>query len=209
MKTNDDEGKQALQFMRQLVALQVKEKPQAQVPKPSSTTAIERPKPRGTIYPRGRRGLLTAKFYLNGKAHYLATKTTDAKKAQRLLDAQFAKIENGTFVPPKNEKVKVDALYKLLETDYKMNGHRSLVEMQRNWALHLGPHFGHLRASEVTMELISQYIVTRQAEGAKNATVNNEVANLSRMFHLGQDLGKIRLIPKFKRLKVRMPAADF
>jgi hypothetical protein len=48
------------------------------------------------------------------------------------------------------------------------------------------PYFGHRKAIDVSSELISRYVDARQGEGAKNATINRELAALKRMFRLGQ-----------------------
>jgi site-specific recombinase XerD len=58
-----------------------------------------------------------------------------------------------------------------------------------------------LRAVEVNNPLLTRYIDSRQQQGAKNATINRELAALKRMFNLGPDHRKVRDVPIFPRLK--------
>src|SRR5207302_10199020 len=66
---------------------------------------------------------------------------------------------------------------------------------------HLRPFFGLYRAIQVTSDLVTSYVVARQAEGAANATINRELAALKRMFTLGKRGRRGELMPYVPMLK--------
>ncbi len=59
------------------------------------------------------------------------------------------------------------------------------------------------RRVDVSSDLIARYVDQRQQEGAKNATINREVAALKRMFRLGQQStpAKVLRMPHFPHLR--------
>jgi hypothetical protein len=67
----------------------------------------------------------------------------------------------------------VDDLCQDFITDYQVNQRKSLwrAELSVN---HLKEFFGGLKACNVDTELIRRYIKQRQAQGARNATINRE-----------------------------------
>ena len=68
--------------------------------------------------------------------------------------------------------------------DYRMNRKRSLVDVQRHVRLHLDPFFGRRRMAAITTVDVRRYVGRRQGEGARNATINRELAVLKRAFTL-------------------------
>ena len=58
-----------------------------------------------------------------------------------------------------------------------------------------------MKACVIDSPLIRKYIKERQAEGAKNATINRELAALRRMFRLAAQDDRVQKIPHFPMLE--------
>jgi integrase len=85
--------------------------------------------------------------------------------------------------------------------DYRMNRKRSLVDVQRHVRLHLEPFFGRRRMAAITTADVRRYAVRRQGEGAKNATINRELAVLKRAFVLAIAAGILPSRPHIALLR--------
>ncbi|TMB56461.1 MAG: site-specific integrase [Deltaproteobacteria bacterium] len=85
--------------------------------------------------------------------------------------------------------------------DYRMNRKRSLVDVQRHLRLHLAPFFGRRRMAAITTADVRRYVARRQGEGAKNATINRELAVLSRAFTLAIAAGALLSRPHIALLR--------
>ena len=93
-----------------------------------------------------------------------------------------------------------DAARDLLN-DYRTNGKRSLVDVQRHVRMHLEPFFGRRRISAITTADVRQYVARRQAEGVKNATINRELSVLKRSFTLAIAAGNLSSRPHIPLLR--------
>ena len=82
----------------------------------------------------------------------------------------------------------------MLLTDYKVNGRRSAYKLVSRLN-HLRAHFGIDRAVDITADRVQRYVVQRQQEGARNATINRELAALKRAFALAVKVDKLGHAP--------------
>jgi len=85
--------------------------------------------------------------------------------------------------------------------DYRMNRRRSLRDVERHVRLHLGPFFGRRRLTAITTADVRRYVLRRQKEGARNATINRELAVLSRAFSLAIAAGTVPSRPHLALLR--------
>ncbi len=133
---------------------------------------------------------------------------TDYKKAGKMLTTRLSQINQGTFMGPQLERTKVDELAEMFLRDYRINGRKSIDDVDARWKHHLKPFFGGMRAVDVTSEQLARYVDKRQQEQAANATVNRELASLKRTFRLGQQATPPKLVrtsrfPKLTENNVR------
>jgi integrase len=75
------------------------------------------------------------------------------------------------------------------------------VDVQRHVRLHLAPFFGRRRMAAITTTEVRRYILRRQDEGAKNATINRELAVLKRAFALAIAAGTLPSRPHIALLR--------
>jgi hypothetical protein len=116
-------------------------------------------------------------------------RTTNLKKALSLLKRRQGKIAEGRRVDPAGERVAFKQLADNLLNDYKANRRRSL-ERVTDAIDHLLAAFDGYRAQDIGGDMMTKYVVDRQAEGAANAMINREQAALKRMYRLaGEKLG--------------------
>jgi integrase len=85
--------------------------------------------------------------------------------------------------------------------DYRMNRRRSLPDVERHVRLHLAPFFGRRRLAAITTADVRRYVLRRQDEGAKNATINRELAVLKRAFMLALRAGTVAARPHIALLR--------
>ncbi len=152
----------------------------------------------GGTFQRGR--IWWISFYHRGRQYRESTNSESQAEANKLLKRRLGEVGTRRFVPDE-EKVDFEDLAQSLETDYKLNGRRSLKTAALNNIGHLRGFFGFDRAVDITTDRIRSYQVLRREQGASVATVNREVGTLRRMFSLAMESGKLTRKPVFKMLK--------
>lgn len=100
----------------------------------------------GSIYLRPRSQYLWIKYHFAGKAFRESSGTANPAKATRFLRQRLAQIERGESFGPKVDKVRITDLAEDLVRDYRINGHKSLPDVEARWHQHLQPFFGRMKA---------------------------------------------------------------
>lgn len=158
----------------------------------------QRPRGEGSLYQRGNTWWIA--YYDHGKLLRESARTEDEQEAKALLRKRLDMLQVGTV---DTLNTTVSQLVDMVLLDYKVNGRSTLDDVTTRWTLHLMPQFGNLKANEVTSSRIQLYVESRQAEQAKNATINRELALLKRAFTMGyeSDPQLVLRVPKFQMLK--------
>ena len=89
------------------------------------------------------------------------------------------------LVLPGQKPAPLKDLYTYITADYRINEHKTSRNVEGAWKAHLEKYFGDHPAREYDPELVQRYIQDRKKVGAKNATINRELAVLKRMASLG------------------------
>ena len=105
------------------------------------------------------------------------------------------------IVTPQPVRLTLRAAIREVLDDYRVNRKRSLVDVQRHARLHLEPFFGRRCMAAITTADVRRYVARRQDEGAKNATINRELAVLKRAFTLAIVAGTLASRPHIALLR--------
>ena len=144
------------------------------------------------------------RYSSNGNRFWESTKTEKKTLAAKILQQRLRELNDGTFIEPQGRTIRLSVLAEELLRDYRNNERSSLSDVELRWKKHLYPFFGNRRAATFSTSLLNKYIDHRKQEGARNATINRELAACKRMFRLGldQEPPMVARMPKFpKRLE--------
>ena len=161
----------------------------------------------GMIYKRGKTYWI--KYYRNGKPYRESTKSKKEADAKRLLKKREGEISDGKLPGIYFDRVLFDELARDLVIDYQFNNNKSIARIQQCIS-HLNKAFGGMKVMQIDTPTIKKYIQrrlepickdcdgqfnsqdkcsicgsTKIKPGAKNATINRELAALKRMLNLG------------------------
>lgn len=158
----------------------------------------------GRVYQRG--NIWWVQYGYRGETHRESSRSTKKKDAVDLLRRRLEEMGRGQLVGPSAERILFEDLVEMIETDYRVNKRKSSLKGQVS---HLESFFGLSRAIDITTDRITAYIAYRQEEGAANATIQNELAALKRMFSLATRAGRLPSRPYIPSLKVRNTREGF
>lgn len=134
---------------------------------------------------------------------------TDYAQAERKLKVLEGKIADGAPINAQTDRETFDALLELVRADYQIKQRRSLYDTEKRIDLHISPRLGHLKTTLIP-GLIRGYILSRRNEhGAKNATINRELAIIKRAFVLGKRDGMVSDVPYIEMLSEDEPRRGF
>jgi integrase len=153
----------------------------------------------GRIYQRG--NVWWIDYGFRGDRHRESSKSTKKGVAVKLLKKRMAEMGRGQLVGPDEERLMFADLKRIVTDDYKMRGNRSTDRLRVSF-LHLEEHLGHRRALDMTTDVLTRYVVTRQEEGAANSSIKKELAALRRAFNLARRAGRLTTVPPFPCVKV-------
>lgn len=139
------------------------------------------------------------RFTLNGVPVNETTGTASLRDAKLYLEQKKAEVLAGTHAPGANAITVRELCESKLESD-KVNGRSSYKTVKGRNDLHMEPYFQGIRAANLTTEMLRKYIAKRQEQGAKNASINRELALLRSAFNLAGKSGRLRVAPWFPML---------
>src|SRR5262245_6880716 len=135
----------------------------------------------GRIFKRG--SVYWISYYHRGQEYRESSESENESQARKLLKKRLGEIGSGKLIGPVEERVSFEEMTEDLRTDYRVNK-RKAAEIIEYPIKHLKKSFALDKAIDLTTDRIKAHIARRQGEGAKNATINRELAALKRMFEL-------------------------
>ena len=161
----------------------------------------------GHIYQRGR--VWWIQYHFRGKRYREPTGSTRKKDAVNLLRRRLEEMGRGRLAGPDAERLTFEDMAAMLVNDYKRQSLKSLNSRARVSINRLREFLGFHRALDITTDVIDAYISHREDNGAKPATIRNELAALKRMFTLAERSGKLTQRPHVPSIKVQNTRTHF
>jgi integrase len=159
----------------------------------------------GRIFKKFNRGKDGQKVYhstftIRFKGRDYATGTDDIKAAEKQLLKLIGESANDARRTAAGvDSVMVNDLLALVLADYEREGKANIKSVRAHINLHLVPHLGSVRAIDLSKDDVDRYKDRRVLEKASKATVNRELAALSRGFTLVREQGKKIEVPAIRK----------
>jgi integrase len=153
-------------------------------------------------------GPLWIKFYRNGRPFRESTETLDMAEAKRKLKEREGEIAKGQFTGLAVDRLKYDDLAADLRRHYETTGSRDLKEADVRLKP-LAAFFSDYKAKTIDNDLATRYVQKRQAAEVSNATINRELAVLTKMLRLANENKKLMWLPTIHKLKEDPPRSGF
>jgi integrase len=160
----------------------------------------------GRLFRRG--GVVWIAYCYRGKEYRESARSDRESDANRLLKKRLGEIGRGRLVGPTEERLTFDDLVADYLQDQALKGTRS-SRWAKERVAHLRAFFGMDRALDITTDRIRAYTQARLQEGAASATVNRDLAALSRGFSLAIQAGRLTARPHIPRLREAQPRQGF
>lgn len=169
------------------------------------------------------------RYYRNGKRHEESSGSDKKKVATDLLKVREGKIAEGVPMTARIGQLRFEEAAADVVNDYRVNGKRSIAELQRRIEKHLSPFFGGRRMASLTTSDARAFVTHRQSEttvekrgydlrrkdgttihvpaqtrttgGVSNAEINRELTILRRIFNLAVQSGKLLHRPHIPLLR--------
>jgi len=135
-------------------------------------------------------------------------KTTDRGIAKRIRDERVGRVARGEHLDPRRDQTAYEEAREDLLTYYRVHGTRDLGEAEGRLA-HLDPYFSGRGIAKIDAGAIEEYVAHRQKAEAANATINRELATLSKMLRLAHERGKLARVPVVTKTREADPRAGF
>ena len=153
----------------------------------------------GCIYKRGATWWI--KYSRSGRPYFESARSPKKEEATRLLRLREGDIARGVRVTSQIGRMRFEDAAEGIVMDYRTNRRKTLGDLERRIAKHLGPFFGGRRMAQITTADIRRFIDQRQVAGATNGGINRELAVLRRMYSLAMHDGTLLTRPHIPLLK--------
>ena len=167
----------------------------------------------GSVYRRRRRdgkygSVFWVKYYVNGQAVRETTGTNKESEARRFLKEREGRAAVGQAILPRADRVRYEEVARDLREHYQATGARNLTEAETRLQ-HLDRFFQGRRVAALSQADTTAYVLKRRGDDVSNATINRELAILTRMLRLAYETSKLVRIPVIRKLKENAPRQGF
>jgi len=154
--------------------------------------------PKG-LYQRG--NIFWTKVYQHGRPIYQSTGTSNLTEAKRILDVRRGAAQRGESVLPQVDRVRWEEAQADLIAYYEATGKRDVAEAKSRVA-HLGLYFAGWRIARIDTPAIHGYVLNRKQRKAAPATINRELATLSKGLRVAHQNKKLAgQLPRIEKLQ--------